>query len=82
MSLDVKGFTEKVSGRVISINIPSGHRLLKLAQKLPWEAMLELIMPDLQRTEKKHWWMGRPLRVRIPLGIYIPIAIESTGNFF
>ena len=71
MSLDVKGFTEEVSGRIISMNVPSGHRLLKLAQKLPWEAMLELIMPDLQRTEKNHWWMGRPLRVRIHLGVYI-----------
>lgn len=33
--------------------------------------MLETLLPDLQRTEKNHWWMGRPLRVRIHLGVYI-----------
>ena len=33
--------------------------------------MLEAILPDLQRTDKKHWWMGRPLRVRIHLGVYV-----------
>jgi len=28
-------------------------------------------LPDLQRTEKLRWWVGRPLRVRIHLGIYL-----------
>ncbi|HGF1595809.1 TPA: transposase [Legionella pneumophila] len=71
MSLDGDGFTEVVSGGVVSITIDGEHRLVKLAQKLPWEDMLELIVPDLQRTEKKHWWMDRPLRVRIHCGVYV-----------
>ena len=71
MSLDGDGFTEVVSGGVVSITIDEEHRLVKLAQKLPWEDMLGLIVPDLQRTEKKHWWMGRPLRVRIHCGVYV-----------
>jgi IS5 family transposase len=71
ISLDVDGFAELVNGGVVSIVVDPGHRLIKLAQNLPWEEMLELVLPDLQCTDKKHWWMGRPLRVRIHLGIYI-----------
>lgn len=71
MSLDVEGFTEEVSGGVVMIVIKDEHRLIRLAQNLPWEEMLALILPDLQRTERKCFWMGRPLRVRIHLGVYI-----------
>ena len=71
MSLDVSGFDELVAGGVVKITVGNDHRLIKLAQKLPWTEMLQLAVPDLQRTEKKHWWMGRPLRIRIHLGVYV-----------
>ena len=71
MSLDVDGFTKDIEGGEVMIKISSDHRLLKLARNLPWEEMLEVILPDLKRTEKKCWWLGRPIRVRIHLGIYI-----------
>ncbi|WP_412755001.1 transposase, partial [Legionella jordanis] len=71
MSLDVDGFDEPVAGDSVTIAISNDHRLMKLAQKLPWEEMLKLVLPDLQRTDRKHWWMGRPLRIRIHLGVYI-----------
>ncbi len=71
MSLDVNGFDEPVTGGVVTITISKDHRLIKLAKKLPWDEMLQLVLPDLQRTDRKHWWMGRPLRVRIHLGAYI-----------
>lgn len=71
MSLDVNGFTNIMEGGEVVIKINTDHKLLKLARQMPWNEMLQLIIPDLQRTEKKHWWMGRPLRVRIHLGVYI-----------
>ncbi|BCA93679.1 IS5 family transposase [Legionella antarctica] len=71
MSLDVNGFDEPVTGGTATITVGNDHRLVKLAQKLPWDEMLQLVLPDLQRTEKKHWWMGRPLRIRIHLGVYV-----------
>jgi IS5 family transposase len=71
MSLDVNGFDELVTGGMVTITISNDHRLVKLAQKLPWDEMLHLVLPDLQRTEKKRWWMGRPLRIRIHLGVYV-----------
>ena len=71
MSLDADGFTNDIEGGEVVIKIGSDHRLLKLARNLPWDEMLEVIFPDLKLTEKKCWWMGRPIRVRIHLGIYI-----------
>jgi len=71
MSLDVDGFTNVINGGDVIIKIDFNHRLLKLARNLPWESMLQTILPDLKRTEQKHWWMGRPLRLRIHLGVYI-----------
>ena len=71
MGLDVEGLTEPVQGGMVTINVKQNHRLLKLARHLPWEAMLERVLPDLQRTERNRWWMGRPLRVRIHLGVYV-----------
>ena len=71
MSLDVDGFTNEIEGREVVIRVDSNHKLLKLARQLPWDDMLEAILPDMQRTEKSYWWLGRPLRVRIHLGVYL-----------
>ncbi|HAU1599275.1 TPA: transposase [Legionella pneumophila] len=71
MSLDVDGFDEQVIGGIVTMTVGNNHRLIKLAQKLPWDEMLKLVLPDLKRTDKKRWWMGRPLRIRIHLGAYI-----------
>ncbi|HCD9575758.1 TPA: transposase [Legionella pneumophila] len=71
MSLDVDGFDEQVIGGIVTMTVGNNHRLIKLAQKFPWDEMLKLVLPDLQRTDKKHWWMGRLLRIRIHLGAYI-----------
>lgn len=71
MSLDVDGFTDEINGCDVVIHVDKDHRLLKLARKLPWDEMLATILPYLRRTERACWWMGRPLRVRIHLGVYL-----------
>ena len=71
MSLDVDGFTNEIEGGEVTILVDTNHKLLKLARQLPWDEMLDAILPDLQRTEKGCWWMGRPLYVRIHLGVYL-----------
>ncbi len=70
MSLDIDGFISDIEGGEVVIKISSEHRLLKLARNLFWDEMLKIILPDLKRTEKKCWWVGRPLGVRIHLGVY------------
>lgn len=71
MSLDVDGFHAEIKNNSVAITITEQHLLIKLAKSLPWDNLLIIILPDLQRTEKLHWWVGRPLRVRIHLGIYL-----------
>lgn len=71
MSLDVDGFTKDIDGGDVTIKVDSNHKLLRLARQLPWDDMLAAIMPDMKRTARKCWWVGRPLRVRIHLGVYI-----------
>ncbi|MBY0545586.1 MAG: transposase [Gammaproteobacteria bacterium] len=70
MSLDVSGFVGVRGGQIL-LEIKSDHPLLKLSEKLPWEEMLMLALPDLERTEKKQFWRGRRLQVRVHLGAYI-----------
>ena len=76
MSLDVDGFTNDIEGGEVVIKISSHHRLLKLARNPPWDEMLDVILPDLKRTEKKCRWMGRPIRVRIH---YFVLHSKPTG---
>lgn len=71
MSLDVSGFSEEIIGAHVTVAIDSQHPLIKLANRLPWGEMLELIRHDLEQTEKKCWFRGRPLRVRVHLGVYL-----------
>lgn len=71
MSLEMEGFDMPLVGLSIPLFIVETHPLVRLANRLPWEALLEKVLLDLQRTEKKHWWRGRPLAIRIHLGIYL-----------
>ncbi len=72
MSICHVGMNHKVIGKSVSIAINSNHPLIRLANTLVWEEIADRVMPDLQTTTaKQKWWIGRPLRLRIHLGIYI-----------
>lgn len=71
MGFDCSGFDKDIAGTSVSVVIDDSHPLVKLANKLPWEDILAVVTPDLQQTEKLKWWVGRPLRVRIHLGVYL-----------
>jgi IS5 family transposase len=71
MSLDATGFTDSIKSQSLVMTITDQHPLLKLGNQLPWEDLLLTILPDVQRTVKRWWWVGRPLRLRIHLGVYI-----------
>lgn len=71
MSLCDAGF-DSVQPKIVAIKIGDRHPLFRLAQKIPWNEFKDLIWNDLQNTtEKHHWWRGRPLSVRIHLGVYL-----------
>ena len=72
MSIDDSGLNNKVIGQQISIKVSEHHPLLKLANMLPWTDLAEIVLSDLQSsTVKGKWWMGRPLRLRVHLGVYL-----------
>jgi len=71
MALYTEGFNQKVVGDIVSLIVNENHPLIKLCNSLSWQELLEIILPDLKRTNKLLWWIGIPLRVRIHLGIYL-----------
>jgi transposase, IS5 family len=72
MSIDDSGLKDKLIGEGIWVSVNSEHPLVKLGNALPWEALSALVLPDLQATTKKgYFWRGRPLRLRIHLGVYV-----------
>lgn len=71
MSLDTEGFVQDIPPGQVTIAVDGCHPLLKLACSLPWEKLLQIVLPDLKRTERLAWWRGRPLRIRIHLGVYL-----------
>jgi IS5 family transposase len=79
MSLDTSGFTKTLQGQSVLMTITDQHPLLKLANQLPWDVLLLTILTDLKRTEKRWWWVGRPLHVRIHLGLYILRPYQDRG---
>ena len=72
MSLDYSGLAHLIISARITMTVNEQHRLIKLANNLPWPELVELILPDLKATTSKlTWWLGRPLQVRTHLGVYL-----------
>lgn len=45
--------------------------MVKLSNTIPWEELGNLVLPDLQKTTKGKWWLGRKLKLRIHLAVYL-----------
>lgn len=69
MSIDQSGFGA-VAAKNVVVEITDKNPLICLANALPWNEFIEMVLPDLKATKKCKWWMGRPLRLRIHLGAY------------
>lgn len=54
------------------VEVSLAHPLIKLMNALDWVELEKLILPDLKRsTSKLKWWLGRKLKVRIHLGVFL-----------
>ncbi|MDR3492631.1 MAG: transposase [Gammaproteobacteria bacterium] len=71
MSICQSGLGCKVEARKVLVDVNVNHPLVSLSQSLPWEALVDTILPDLKKTKKGCWWLGRKLKVRIHLGVYL-----------
>jgi IS5 family transposase len=69
MSLCFSGLHTPCHAQPVTIEVASNHPLIQLALVIPWQALAELVLPDLKRTTAKgKWWLGRKLKLRIHLG--------------
>jgi transposase, IS5 family len=72
MSICDSGVESNVRSSIVSIKITSEHPLIQLCNALNWQKLSEMVLPDLKASTKKgQWWLGRKLRLRIHLAIYL-----------
>ena len=71
MSICESGVDCKTQARKITMDVMESHPLIKLSQALPWRDLADLILPDLKKTKAGYWWLGRKLKIRVHLGVYL-----------
>jgi hypothetical protein len=57
--------------RPVTIDVPESHPLVELAGSIPWLQLYDLVLPDLKKTAKGMFWLGRKLKLRIHLAVYL-----------
>lgn len=67
MSICISGLHNKIDkNETISIRVSSIHPLIKLSNSIDWNALHNLVLPDIKKSKSKlKWWLGRKLKIRI-----------------
>ena len=78
MSFCEQGLESKLSATSVKIAIDKKHPMIALANSLDWQALVDLVLPDLKQTTKGFWWLGRKLILRTHLGAYL---IQQLFNY-
>lgn len=56
----------------IVVDVLPTHPLVQLMNALNWEELGQIILSDLKKsTTKLKWWLGRKLKIRIHLGVFL-----------
>ncbi len=71
MSLCHQGLEVKVTDTAVTVTISATEPLLALANALDWCHIAHLAIPDLKRTTKGCWYLGRRLSLRSHLAVMI-----------
>jgi len=72
MSIGFSGLDTPCCMQPVTIEVSPTHPLLQLAHVIPWQALADMVLPDLKRTTTKGtWWLGRKLTLRIHLGVLL-----------
>ena len=71
MSLNTAGLSQKSKTMSITTRVLSTDSLIKLSNKISWEDIFHIMESDLKNTTKGYWFLGRPLYVRVHIGVYI-----------
>ena len=72
MSIGFSGLDTPCCLHPVTIEVSPTHPLIQLAQVIPWQALADMVLPDLKRTTPKgKWWLGSKLTLRIHLGAFL-----------
>ena len=71
MSLCSEGLSEPIKGGKVTIHVKDNHPLILLANLIDWAYLAELVHPDLKKTKKRFWWLGRRLYLRVHLAVLL-----------
>lgn len=71
MSLCHQGLEVKLTDTAVTISVSAAEPLLALANALDWCRIAHLAIPDLKRTTKGCWYLGRRLSLRSHLTVMI-----------
>ena len=72
MSIGFFGLDTPCCMQPVTIEVSPTHPFIQLAHVIPWQALADMVLPDLQRTTTKGtWWLGRKLTLRIHLGVLL-----------
>lgn len=75
MSLCLQGLDAKLTGTLVTVEVAANEPLTALANALDWRAIAALALPDLKRTAKGCWYLGRRLSLRSHLAVMILQAL-------
>ena len=82
MSISQSGVNSNIQAAKILINVTEQHPLIQLGKALPWQELFDLILPDLKNTASGKWWLGRKLKVRTHLGVYLLQQLLNKKEIF
>ena len=71
MSLCKDGMNARIKGGKIMVEVEDTHPLIQLGNLIDWPHLSELAQPDLEKTKKRFWWLGRKLKLRVHLAVMI-----------
>lgn len=71
MSLCHQGLDVKLTDTAVTVSVSATEPLLSLANALDWCHIARLAIPDLKRTTKGCWYLGRRLSLRSHLAVMI-----------
>jgi transposase, IS5 family len=71
MTIDLSGLSSKLNSLSIPIFLDPEDSVYRLCNQIPWEKAHAQILPDLQKTKKGMWWVGRKINIRKHLGAYV-----------
>ena len=58
MSICFSGLDIPCGVQPVTIDVSPAHPLIQVAQVIPWQALADMVLPDLQRTTAQgKWWV-------------------------